>query len=388
MREFWNDHRLLDTLRLGPEEYTRILDLLYPDGNHRGAEHRRSARWRFWTDHAAVLVHRPDGSEAPYAIKPHNISARGLAFLHGFFLQIGTPCDLALRTLRKVPQILPGRVARCRHVTGKVHEIGVEFREACDLRLFLADYDGTLDGGEPNEAPPQFKGQLLCVNDSVDDRELIEYLVERLGVGVHCATTAQEAIDQLEKDAFDVVLIQRDLPGGSATLARRLRNQKFAGFIVAVVPTGSDGIALEACQDTDGEHCYDCVLAAPITLGRLIDLFRGFLPGEWSEQDGLEPLISLHWNNVDMRPLIMKFVGRLEGHVRELHGLLNTEGTDTFRKTCIQLISSAESYGYKSIATQMRELVELVEQGVPHERLKCQMAELDRLCAAARLIKT
>jgi HPt (histidine-containing phosphotransfer) domain-containing protein len=116
---------------------------------------------------------------------------------------------------------------------------------------------------------------------------------------------------------------------------------------------------------------------------RLADLFRGFLP----TQDGhasADMLLSSRWSNVRMRPLILKFAERLEARVRKLQELLAAGDQAAFHLACEQLMGSAESYGYEQVSATLRDLRALtVEAAIPGE-LPSQLAELKRLCAAAR----
>ena len=142
MHEWWTQARIFDTLPISMDEYFAILSQLNAArSGHRGAEHRKHARVRYWHRDTKVLLRFSDNSQAAYAVKPHNLSAMGLSFLHGFYVHVGIDCETALQDLAGRTVVVPGEAVRCRHVSGKTHEIGVEFAHAIDLLEFVADND-------------------------------------------------------------------------------------------------------------------------------------------------------------------------------------------------------------------------------------------------------
>lgn len=385
MREWWDDERILDTLRLSLDEYSAIVSQLATDGDgRRGTNHRRHPRLRYWNQDLAVRLQRQNRASIPYRVKAHNISARGVAFLNGFFIQTGTPCDAALRNVRGGTVSLSGKVARCRYVGGKTHEIGMEFDRLIELREFLPEdvlpvsQEIAIGGSE------RFSGKLLYVDDSLDGQELISFLAGELGVEVQTAASTSEATGLVRNENFDLVMV-KITPGHSAgELARGLRESNYSGFIAAVSGQAA-GVEQATEADALARGC-NCVLSAPVTPERLTDLFSSVLIGKEADSAAPEPLFSSLWPNVKMRPLILKFVARLQTRVAELEGLLSAEQQGELRRMCQESMDSAESYGYKQIAGAFRELLALVAEQAHLEQLKDKVEELNRLCTAAGLV--
>lgn len=61
-----------------------------------------------------------------------NISSQGMSLLHCAYVQPGCLCSVVIPAKEK--RVVTGRVARCEHRAGMMHEIGVEFVEPIDLR--------------------------------------------------------------------------------------------------------------------------------------------------------------------------------------------------------------------------------------------------------------
>ena len=95
-----------------------------------------------------IQVVHPGGTSSYYLAKPRNLSTTGISFLHGTYLHPGTTTVIQLITLEKETVQIPGVVVRCRHVSGKAHEVGVKF----DQQINPADFTARAVGeNEPED---------------------------------------------------------------------------------------------------------------------------------------------------------------------------------------------------------------------------------------------
>jgi PleD family two-component response regulator len=125
---------------------------------------------------------------------------------------------------------------RCRHVSGKTHEIGVEFGQAIDLREFVAATALGDETGATKSKPAQFSGHLLYVDNRAADAKVVRSLVNAMGVEVCTVATAQEALAHVASAPVDVILAKMALPGTSGLdLVKALRAQGCRAHIVMVV---------------------------------------------------------------------------------------------------------------------------------------------------------
>ena len=83
-----------------------------------------------------VTVFQPDGSSVDFAVVPRNLSAGGMAFIHGQFLYPGSACEVTLAG-EEGDHRVTGRICNVRHLTALVHEISVSFDEPIDLPRFI-----------------------------------------------------------------------------------------------------------------------------------------------------------------------------------------------------------------------------------------------------------
>lgn len=128
--ETWTVARteFFDLVRLPPEARDVLLASLETDGGDDSKRHgRRSTRHPFRGGMLPFVIMQPGGSVGAYLVLTRNLSAGGLALIHGGYLHPGTKCRMMLATIQGVNVVLGGRVRRCRHIRGSLHEIGVEF---------------------------------------------------------------------------------------------------------------------------------------------------------------------------------------------------------------------------------------------------------------------
>lgn len=117
-----------DLVRLAPEARDVLLASLETDATDAAKRHgRKSTRHSFRGEMMPFVVMQPGGSVGAYMVLTRNLSAGGMALIHGGYLHPGTKCRMLLATTGGENVVIGGRVRRCRHIKGNLHEIGVEF---------------------------------------------------------------------------------------------------------------------------------------------------------------------------------------------------------------------------------------------------------------------
>jgi hypothetical protein len=142
----------VDVLRLPQEEVDRILATLAQRESDHGDDEMRSEPRLTHTGSPTILVQitYPNEVVGSYRAVSRNISSRGLGFLHGKFVYPGSACRIVVRTTDGTLVGLCGSVVRCRHVEGRVHEVGLLFEAPVDLQRFVLDAG---EGPAPAEPP-------------------------------------------------------------------------------------------------------------------------------------------------------------------------------------------------------------------------------------------
>lgn len=68
------------------------------------------------------------------------------------------------------------------------------------------------------------KGRILCTEDDIDTRELIDFVLTKSGYEVVCSASSVQAIELAKTQSFDLYLVDNWMPGFSGTeLTEKLR---------------------------------------------------------------------------------------------------------------------------------------------------------------------
>ncbi len=127
-----------DILRLSARQTAEILEGMQRSKKEVTEERRRSPRAPYKdVSRLCVLLENEQKGKRTYALIPRNLSRLGISLLHGKFVYGGTNCVVGLQAADG--QVVPvrGKVIWCRLVTGRVHELGVQFEDPIDVEDFV-----------------------------------------------------------------------------------------------------------------------------------------------------------------------------------------------------------------------------------------------------------
>ena len=380
----------LDTLRLSRRQLQAVVQFLRrQQDNFHGAEVRAEPRLPFSAEGGvAIELRHPGGTVGRYLIRPHNLSSRGMGFLNGAFVYPGTACVVLLPKLAgHGARRIAGQAVRCRHVAGNVHEVGVRFEEPLDLSEFIADPAAAKASAAPaGDTGPRFQGAVLAVEDSVDGRELLNFLLGRLGIAATFIAKKREAIELIERRRFDIVFVNAELsatPGGE--LIHAMRRANYPGPIVALT-IDDDEDAAGRLTSKGASH----VLVKPVQLDKLTALAEMYLEpagGGAAGEPPVDPLLSEHWDDVRMRPLIVNFLDRLDTRIPRLRDAMNAGDTDALRAACKELQGTATGYGYPTLSYAAAELHRCLGSRSTDDDPRAAFDDLLRLAKAACLAR-
>jgi CheY-like chemotaxis protein/HPt (histidine-containing phosphotransfer) domain-containing protein len=170
---------------------------------------------------------------------------------------------------------------------------------------------GAAQGPEevPAEAPaPRRRLRVLLAEDNAVNQKLMVRLLEKWGHEAAVAGDGREALAALEKDHFDVVLMDVQMPeigGFEATAAVRAREKETGGRLPIIAMTAH-------AMKGDRERCLaagmDAYIAKPIQAHELLEVIERTVPAACA----CEPAAPLDWGAA------LKAVGGDEDILREL----------------------------------------------------------------------
>ena len=120
--------------------------------------------------------------------------------------------------------------------------------------------------------------KILLVEDDFINMRLTQHILEEEGYTVLKATTAQEALEQIEASLPDLILMDVQLPDmNGMTLVRRLRENATTKDITILTLTAC---AMKGDRERILQMGCDGYIAKPIDLRNFIDTVRRFLNQE------------------------------------------------------------------------------------------------------------
>ena len=133
------DHEWIDALILSDEEHHQILEHMSDDTKEACfADLRADDRVAFELPSGAVMkLYHPGGTITTHLIHPRNLSRKGMSFLHGNYVHTNSRCEVYLRTFKNQTAVVEGSIMWCRHVHGRVHEVGVQFAHPIVMIVFV-----------------------------------------------------------------------------------------------------------------------------------------------------------------------------------------------------------------------------------------------------------
>ena len=158
------DRRVIDTVRLSEDDIDAILTFLDSGKGDVPIDKRLNRRFTYRQNPGLVLtIHQPDGNMTRYRVIPRDISASGLGLLVGTFVYTGNCCSIALQSIADGVKDIPGRIVRCVHIRGRLHEIAIQLDHEIDLAQFIGGGQEAPDDEPDVFNPPALQGTILCM---------------------------------------------------------------------------------------------------------------------------------------------------------------------------------------------------------------------------------
>ncbi|MBL0926091.1 MAG: response regulator [Phycisphaerales bacterium] len=383
--------RFIDLSRLNEAAREELLNRLDRDAGSRKPSNRRGPqRLSYRASDIAMTISHPGGSLSRFLVSARNLSAGGMAFIHGGYLHVGTECRLVLVPLAGPPKVLAGTVRRCRHLTRHLHEVGIEFYEKIDPTHFC-------DPLKPDRAPqvtsaaslaqrasaavPAIDGTMLYVSNSDLDRQVMQQRLAMAGVNVVTADCIGVAADHVKRLPLQLVMVEMNLAESSgAESVRRIREAGYTGPMIAVASSDSEE------QQTQGRSA-DAVLPRPFTATALLSIVRSKMQRPETAAQETEPIWSDRvTRGEDPRP-IEKYVQEVRQLSVAARRMADCGDWARLRTIVASLRGSGTGYGFPAVTEAGKLASQAFDRNEPPEDLRRRVDYLleicDRLSAAA-----
>lgn len=340
---------ILDSVRLNPHECEALLDALDKStSGHAAASRRETRRWRY--RNRMIVAIKQAGSTQSYSVTPRNLSTTGVAFVHGGYVHPGSPVAVAMRDLREQLRTMTGRVMRCVHVQGRLHEVGVRFAQQINPKDFVPPGDEPAFNVEKVELE-RLHGRILIVEDFRADQRLMAFHFRGSQLELMYAQDATSAIDSID-NSVDLVFLDTTLPDkpGIEALAE-LRMKGYAGPVIAIIP-GDDRDARARLLRAGANE----VLSKPLDADLLRQAAAEFLIAGGCEPESMSMLYS-SVRDPKMRELIEMYVTDCNRIGEEIADHVESGDVQKTTRAIEQLVGSAAAHGFDAIDRLARDAI-------------------------------
>ncbi len=351
--------QLIRTIRLEDEKLNELigkLDELAPNDSPEGKQ-RNHVRYSFRAHGCVIHMQQPGAAgTTAYQVVTRNISAQGMAFLHGGYVHTGTECFVQLVSTHGAWIDVKARVVRCTFAQGNIHDVGVLFDDEIEPGDFCPDAITT---------------RVLLVEDEPTLAKLTLLYLQRLNAEADHAENGQIAVEMTSKQVYDVVLMDMEMPVmGGLDATRKMRENGYCAPIVALT-------ALTRPEDREKSLQAGCNshLNKPTTQEALAEAL---------DSSKTEPLMSMFRGDEAMKPLIDEFVQSIPTTLRKIEEAVAADDASQIESITRSLKGEGKSFGFDPISELAAKVESGIQAGNDLNALKGKISELNEMCVLAR----
>lgn len=218
-------------------------------------------------------------------------------------------------------------------------------------------------------------GRVLLAEDNPDNQRLVSMYLKKLGAEVVIAKNGKEAIEKTEKEHFNLILMDMQMPvmnGVDAT--KRLREMNYKQPIVALTANAMKE-DIDTCIDAG---CNDFI-KKPISQNEFMQHITKYLPLVKDSVKQTTPMVSsLLDEEPEMLDLIQRFVDRLPQYINDIQESDKSENWDKLNESIHTLKGTSGNYGFDELYKLTQDIeFELTKQN--YEGVHAKISMLDNM---------
>lgn len=292
-----------------------------------------------------------------------------MSVLHSNFIYPGTSISGHLRKCDGSLHPVRGKICRCNHRGGVVHEIGIQFDQQIIIQEFInSDINESVRSLETVN-PTDLEGKILFVGTDPSVTPFVrEYLIKtNLNFGFD--DTAKEATDR-NLSEYDLICVSLD--AGTLSGPEFIRCARDSGYNKPIILCGR--AQNEQIKQQIRLSTADMFLPIPITENALLCALGEYLVTRWSENK-----LKHIRNNVDLNS-----IDGLHDDLIELANTLDTQlksadSVDVYI-TCTKIRNISTILGMKSLHNLTFVVCEEIAQTGDIEKFQSEFSSIDLIC--------
>jgi len=193
----------------------------------------------------------------------------------------------------------------------------------------------------------KLKGKVLIVDDSEENRALIEFSLRNTPLSIKMAENGQQAVEAAFSDTFDLIIMDMQMPVMDGYEANRIiRKHGVKVPIVAFTAAIMKNDILNCTEAGCSSH-----LAKPFDQGTLIDCLSKYLLIDSSEDESSKIEVSRTPTTLlDARSIHLSFLSGLEKRVKAISEAINERNFSSLQKAAHKLGGRVGLFGYPALA--------------------------------------
>ncbi len=329
----------------------RLLDDLDAKSSGKVSANRQFVRWPYRVAAVKFTIKHPTGNSSTIYVACRNLSSGGIGVLHRSYVHLGTRVSVELPRVDGEVVAIDGLVVRCVHITGTIHDVGVQYNTPVQARDFV-NLDPFADGFSLEKVDPEeLKGNLLYIEDSTLDQSLVRHFLRETQLRLQFATTKEEAMKRAV-EGFDLILCDYNLgDDDGAQVAKALRDE---GITTPIIIVTADKSASTRAKLIDAQA--SAFLSKPLQQSMLFRAVAEFMISGTSAGSLFSSLPPTHPN----RALLPTFVEQVRDYAKGLDKTMKEGNVSKCRSLCLQISGAAPVMGFEKLA----ELAQLAEHAL------------------------
>jgi len=268
-----------NTLGVEGAAYTRLLERLDEVGAESmcASPSRVFRRLSYTQPRVRLAVEHEGHSHRDIVVATRNLSQGGVSILHSNFMHTGTGVRIELVRTDGLRHDARGRVARCAHRGGVLHEIGIAFDKEIHLRHYLSPNAETLVYTRERIDPAQLDLRLAVCSGSPEVSAILRQYFLSTNLVTRFVTNIGGLREALRDRDLVVCHDSASAPGVEAV--RAARDTGYRGPIVLIGSANSeaDACVMHACG-------ADMILPEPIHEPTLMCAIGEYVYNDWTPE--------------------------------------------------------------------------------------------------------
>ncbi|MCC6427024.1 MAG: PilZ domain-containing protein [Phycisphaerales bacterium] len=360
-----------NSVRLDAGRLNALLDLLDGKDGKRAHSKRKFVRWPFRQICVQLTICHTGGSKATMCVACRNLSCGGLGLLHNAYVHPGRACQVSLPHVSGHYVEVPGKVVRCSHLSGIVHEVGIQFDEPIRINDFVNLGPNAAAFSLERVDPKSLNGALLMVGGSKLDQQLVSHHLRGTAVRVNLISASGEPLLKVAADA-DLILLDSDFDAKlNPTVLAFLRHTGIIAPIVMIASGAAPRITAEKA---------DAYITKPIVQTTLFQAIAEFMAMEDSKGMIVTSLPRGH----PSMSLLDGFLAELSQQADTLEEAIRTRSLEVCLNICQQVAGIAPTVGFDGLAGIARQAESAASTAQEVEKAITQLRRLINCCRRAK----